>query len=98
MTEKKKREISRTSDTVAVILAIGISVALITVTTGLLYAAIIRLGIDPDSGLSENATQLLTGWGGGIIGVLGSYLGFVYGRKSAQNEEEEAPPPSVIDG
>jgi hypothetical protein len=43
----------------------------------------LRLGVDVNSGISENGTQLLTGWGGGIIGVLGSYIGFTFGKKSS---------------
>jgi hypothetical protein len=76
--EKKPRG---TADTVAVILALGVVLALNIVTIALLYAAIIRLGIDKTTGLSENGTQLLTGAFGGIIGVLGSYIGFRYGEK-----------------
>lgn len=80
-----------TADMVAIILATGISVALIIVTAALLYAAFLRLGVDPDSGLSENGTQLLTGWGGGIIGVLGSFIGFTFGKKV--NGDKPLPPP-----
>jgi hypothetical protein len=65
---------------VAVILALGIAISLNIVTVALLYAAIIRLGAGSTVGLSENGVQLLTGWGGGIIGVLGSYIGFTFGK------------------
>jgi hypothetical protein len=41
-------------------------------------------------GLSENATQILTGAFGGIIGVLGSYLGYRAG--AATNVSTPAPP------
>jgi hypothetical protein len=71
-----------TSDVVAIILAAGIALALNIVVVALLWAAVQRLGIDVNSGISENGTQLLTGWGGGIIGVLGSYIGFTFGKKS----------------
>lgn len=66
---------------VAIILAVGMAVALNITTVALLWAAAIRLGVDPDSGLSENGTQLLTGWGGGIIGVLGAYVGYSFGKR-----------------
>lgn len=78
-----------TSDIVAIILAAGIALALNIVTFALLYAAIIRLGINVNAGLSENGTQLLTGWGGGIIGVLGSYIGFTFGKRRGQQWEED---------
>jgi hypothetical protein len=72
-----------TSDTVAIILAASIGLALNAVTIAILWAAAYRLGVDVNSGISENGTQLLTGWGGGIIGVLGSYIGFTFGKKSS---------------
>jgi hypothetical protein len=81
-----------TADMVAVILAIGVVLALNIVTGAILWAAYQRLGIDPDSGISENGTQLLTGAFGGIIGVLGSYIGFRYGEKKGSNGEKPPPP------
>lgn len=62
----------RTRDWVVIILAAGLSLAVICVTVGVLYDAIFSEG----PGLSDNATQLLTTAFGGIIGVLGSYVGF----------------------
>lgn len=57
---------------VAIILAVGIAIAINCVTIGVLYDAIFSKG----PGLSENATQVLTTAFGGIIGVLGAYVGF----------------------
>jgi hypothetical protein len=71
-----------TSELVAIILALGISVALNVVTVALLWAAYIRLGVNPNTGLSENGTQLLTGWGGGIIGIIGAYVGYSFGKRA----------------
>lgn len=67
---------------IAIILSSGIALALNVVTFALLYVAILRLN-NPTGiqGLSENGTQLLTGWGGGIIGVLGAYVGYSFGSK-----------------
>jgi uncharacterized membrane protein len=79
------------SERVAIILAIGISVSLNIVTASLMYAAFSRVVAGGSIGLSENGTQLLTGWGGGIIGVLGSYIGMTFGRRK-QNGDEPAPP------
>lgn len=75
-----------TAERVAVILAIGISMALNFVTLALVWAAYNRLG-QSGQGLSENGTQLLTGWGGGIIGVLGAYVGYSFGRKRRDHDE-----------
>jgi hypothetical protein len=63
-------------DWVAVIIAVGICTAMNTFTFAVLYDAIFSKG----SGLSENATQVLTGWGGGLIGILGAYVGYRAGR------------------
>jgi hypothetical protein len=67
---------------VAVILAAGLAIALNIITIAILAAAWARLGIDPDSGISENATQLLTGTFGAIIGALSAYLGYTVGKKA----------------
>jgi len=80
--QKPKRE---ASGTVAIILAVGMVVALNVVTAALLYAAIIRLGIDINAGLSDNGVQVLLAWGGGIISVIAGYTGYVVGKKSNGN-------------
>lgn len=67
-------------DWVAIILAVGIATALNSITLGVLYDAI----VSQVSGLSENATQILTGAFGGILGVLGSYVGY----QAATNHRE----------
>jgi hypothetical protein len=77
---------------VAIILAIGISVALNFVTVALLYAAIVRLGIDSTTGLSDNGVQVLLAWGGGIISVLAGYVGYIVGKKTGQGETSFLPP------
>ena len=68
---------------VAFVLAIGIAAALNLITAALLVAAFMV----PEPELSANATQLLTGWGGGIIGVLGSYIGFQFGQRGAPSKQ-----------
>jgi len=57
---------------VAIILAVGIATAVNLITIAVLYDAIFSQG----PGLSENATQVLTTAFGGIIGVLGAYVGY----------------------
>lgn len=70
-------------DVVAIILAIGLVSAVCLITIGVLVDAIASEG----PGLSDNATQILTATLGGIIGVLGSYVGF---RVSAQQSDRTA--------
>lgn len=80
---------------VAVILAVGISIALNVITIALLWAAAIRLGINPDSpssGLSDNGVQILLAWGGGIISVLAGYVGYVVGKKQTANGNDTPEP------
>ena len=79
------------SGSVALVLAIGVVAALNIITCALMVAA---FHVDPPE-LSANGTQLLTGWGGGIIGVLGSYIGFTFGqRKSNGTTPPAAEPPA----
>ncbi len=59
-------------DWVALTCAIGFCTALNIVTFAVLWDAL----FSDDAGLSENAVQLLTGWGGGLIGVIGAYIGY----------------------
>jgi len=71
---------------VALTLAIGISTAVNLLTIAVLWDAL----TNPEaSGLSENATQVLTTAFGGMIGVLGAYLGFKAGRAQQQEEEDQ---------
>lgn len=91
---------ARGSYVVAVVLAIGICTALNLITVAILYDAIVSAG----PGISENATQILTGWGGGVIGVIGAVVGYGAGHNAATNEAERTaaairdatpkPPPS----
>jgi len=64
----------RAPDVVAIILAIGL------VTVGLLIglALVVNVtkGHNPTPTLGENTTQILIAVMGGLIGVLGSYLGY----------------------
>jgi len=59
---------------VALVLAVTLGIAF-----NLFCAAVLWTAIAGDAPLSENATQVLTGWGGGIIGVLGAYVGYRVG-------------------
>ena len=61
--------------------------AVATVTIGVLYDAISSSG----PGLSDNATQLLTAAFGGIIGILGTYVGYAAGsdRFGKRGDDDE---------
>ena len=81
---------------VALLLAVGISTALNLLVLAVTYTAIFGHS-DVPGGLSENATQILTGWGGGMIGVLGAYVGYKAGATKPpdvdQPESPESPEP-----
>jgi hypothetical protein len=69
---------------VALVLAVALAIAFNVFTMAVLYTA-----IQAETALSENATQVLTGWGGGIIGILGAYIGYRLGSTSDHNPSEE---------
>lgn len=62
-------------DWVALILAIGLSTAVNLIVVGVLVAAYFRGRQSGDYAISENATQVLIAAFGGMIGVLGGYIG-----------------------
>lgn len=70
-------------DLIAIVLAVGMCSALNIVTLAILYDAIRH----SDAGISENATQILTGWGGGIIGILGAVFGYRAGQQQGPRDE-----------
>ena len=79
---------------VAVILAFGIALSLIFMTGAAIYVVFVTSG-DPGT-LGENTTQVLTGWGGGILGVLGAFVGYQFSDrdgKSGAPKSPEAPRP-----
>lgn len=79
---KKRPPVLATGGNVALILAISLGLAFNIFCLAVLYTA-----VTSDAPLSENATQVLTGWGGGIIGILGAYVGYRIGF-TAQSEED----------
>jgi len=78
---KHQQQIGR--DLVALILAIGLATALNVIVVAILYDSISN---PADAGISENATQILTGWGGGIIGILGAVFGYQAGTVTATRQ------------
>lgn len=78
-------------DHVALVLAIGVALAV-----NLLMFAVLWDALRSESpGLSENATQVISTAFGGMLGVLGSYLGFKAGRheREVADDEREEPTP-----
>jgi hypothetical protein len=69
-----------TRDLSTLVVAIGLVAAVNLIALGVLIEAVRNTSV---VGLSENATQVLTGALGGMIGILGSQLGYRAGR--AQN-------------
>lgn len=72
---------------VALVLAVGLGVAINCVCFGVLYDAV----RSDTPGLSENATQILTTAFGGIIGVLGSFIGYRAGARTDDPPIEPEP-------
>lgn len=71
------------ADLVAIILAAGLSLALLLMTAATIYAIAVT---HAERGLGENGTQVLTGLTGGIIGVLGAYVGYRFGAKRRDDD------------
>ena len=93
MTEEPEKKPSKTAaGTVAIILAAGVAAGLIIITSAILLAAWARLGVDPDSGISENGTQLLTAIFSGVIGALSAYLGFSLKERQERKKNGDDPP------
>lgn len=69
---------TRPKDWVALVLAVGVAVAINVVCFGIMWDA-----VKLDAEISENGTQILTGVLGGIIGILGAYLGYSAAGKRA---------------
>lgn len=70
-------------DIVATVLALGVATALNGVVFAVTYDAL----TSDTSGLSENATQVLTGAFGGIIGILGTYIGLRARQEQAPHDD-----------
>ena len=84
----RKQRQPTSGGSVALVLAISLALAFNIFTLAVLYTA-----IENNAALSENATQVLTGWGGGIIGILGAYIGY---RLGSSPDEESSDPPATM--
>lgn len=72
----------RPADIVAIILALGLSLSILSIiiVTGI---QAVKGGSFPKVELSENATQVLIAGTGGLTGLLGAYIGVNRERKSS---------------
>ena len=76
-------------DLVALILAVAVGTAINIVVLAVMWDAI-HLGAE----ISENGTQVISAVLGGVIGILGSYLGYsTAARRQAEREQHEAQNP-----
>jgi hypothetical protein len=81
-------KLTPSKDWVAMIIAIGLATALNLITLAVLIYAF----YNPNHVLSDNAVNLLTGWGGGMVGIVGAYVGYKAGRidqDQTNNERDE---------
>ncbi len=77
----------RPVDVVALVLALGLTLALclILLVTGI---QVVKGGSFPKIELSENATQILIAGMGGLTGLLGAYIGVNRSGKNGKSPEE----------
>jgi hypothetical protein len=78
------------ANTVAIVLSVGMCTALNLFVVAVLLDALFSAG----PGLSENATQILTGWGGGIVGVVGAVVGYKSGEASGRSQAATSASPN----
>ena len=81
---RKQTRLSASGGLVALVLAGSLGLAFNIFCFAVLYTA-----VTSDAPLSENATQVLTGWGGGIIGVIGAYIGYRVGVTETERDYDE---------
>jgi hypothetical protein len=79
----------RAADVVAIILSIGL--VTIGILIGLALVVNVVRGHNPTPTLGENTTQVLIAVMGGLVGILGSYLG--YSAFLASHPPPPPPPP-----
>lgn len=76
---------STPKDWVAIVLTIGLCTALNILVVSIAYEG---LNDGPET-ISENATQIMTGTFGGIIGILGAYLGYRAASNGEKHDRQE---------
>jgi hypothetical protein len=78
-------------DIVAIILAIGVSLLACLIIVGTIVQILHNAPGVPEIQLSENATQILIAAIGGIVGVLGGYIGYrMHGNSKDKGESDDS--------
>ena len=67
---------------VPVILAVGMALAL-NMLTATVMVVVLNPHLDQTPRAGEYLSNVLTGWGGGIIGVLGAFVGYYFGSRES---------------
>ena len=88
--QRRRRSNLTGVDIVAIILATGLSLLVVLILVATIIQIIHNAPGVPEIQLSENATQILVAAIGGILGVLGGYIG--YRMKGIHMTEEETRP------
>lgn len=95
--QRRQRSNLTGADIVAIIMAVGVSLVICLVLVGTIVQILHNAPGVPEIQLSENATQILIAGIGGMIGVLGSYIGYrmhnIQSREKHMTEEQTLPAP-----
>lgn len=75
-------------DLVAVILAVGLSLTIVLVLVATMVQILNNRPGVPEIQLSENATQILIAAIGGVVGVLGGYVGYRLHERSTEDSSD----------
>lgn len=95
--QRRRRSNLTGADIVAIILATGVALVLCLIIIGTIVQILHNAPGVPEIQLSENATQIIISGMGGIIGVLGGYIGYRmhqnHSRENYMAEEQTLPAP-----
>lgn len=75
-------------DLVALVLAIGLALTVVLILVATMVQILNNAPDVPEIQLSENSTQILIAAIGGIVGVLGSYIGHRLHERKPPNDDE----------
>lgn len=91
--QRRRRNRLTGADIVAIILAVGVALVICLIIVGTIVQILHNTPGAPQIQLSENATQILIAGIGGMIGVLGGYIGYHMHSNSKENymDEEQQP-------
>jgi hypothetical protein len=97
----RRRRISTGVDLVALVLALGLVITMILVVTGTTFN---RATNDKLSPLGDNTTQIFIAGIGGMVALLGTYIGYRVGNSrngngngNGKSKPDEKPPPDRVE-